>query len=539
MTEPAKLLLRKAESDRSPAASMTATGELPAEFVRSATRRLQVVAFAMGLGVLLLSLVVPALSGTLANELSSVDQWLPDLLNVAASFSVFFLARGERLTPGALINLALVYEVCAAAFVALACYTGFEWALSVWDDRFGFFQPGWVAVWMMFFAILVPARPAKALLASLGAAAAVPTVVAIAMSRGDAPALPAKTFFTVWVLPYLIVTATAFFANLVLYRLGRCIRRAQELGSYQLEERLGQGGMGEVWRARHRMLARPAAIKLIRSEALGSRGPSETAMERFCHEAEATAALQSPHTVELYDFGTSDDGRLYYVMELLDGIDLDSLVDRHGPVPEERVVHVLLQACSSLAEAHARGLVHRDIKPANIVLTTFALEHDFVKVLDFGLVKQQAELDGEASGLSQTGVVTGTPGYIAPELALDEEVDGRADIYALGCVAYWLLTGRLVFEAATPMKQVVAHVTTEPEPPSAHTDGPITPALEQLVLECLAKKPAARPSSAKELAARLAALNLPSSWTAERAAQWWAEHEPGPARANTLETSHE
>ena len=209
--------------------------------------------------------------------------------------------------------------------------------------------------------------------------------------------------------------------------MGREVVRARELGSYRLEERLGQGGMGEVWRARHRMLARPAAIKLIRRDALASDPASaEVAATRFEREAQVIASLQSPHTVELYDFGRTEDGALYYVMELLDGVDLDAFVRRFGPLPAERVVYLLCQACSSLAELHRRGLVHRDIKPANIYLCRRGIEHDVVKVLDFGLVKQLAPAElAKSRALTRTDAVAGTPDYMAPEMAMGNR-RGRA-----------------------------------------------------------------------------------------------------------------
>src|SRR4029079_11409597 len=206
--------------------------------------------------------------------------------------------------------------------------------------------------------------------------------------------------------------------------------------------------MGEVWRARHRLLIRPAAIKLIRQRAQGTMSSDpELLVRRFEREARATAALTSPHTVQLYDFGVAEDGRLYYVMELLDGLDLDTLVRQHGPLPPERVVHFLRQVCSALQDAHANGLVHRDIKPANVVVSRAGTTFDFVKVLDFGLVKLDGArvADKKAIDLSTEDSWSGTPGYMAPEVVLGAgDTDHRVDLYALGCVAYWLLTGTRV-----------------------------------------------------------------------------------------------
>jgi serine/threonine-protein kinase len=284
--------------------------------------------------------------------------------------------------------------------------------------------------------------------------------------------------------------------------------------------------MGEVWRAEHDLLARPAAVKLIRADsAFGNDASRQRLIERFQREAQATAALESPHTVELYDFGVSDDGVLYYVMELLRGIDLETLVHRFGPQPAERVAHVLIQACHSLEDAHRSGLVHRDIKPANLFLTSRAQEVDFVKVLDFGLVKLLGPQTEDVK-LSRAGEMHGTPAYMAPEEATgDSEVEPRSDLYSLGCVAFWLLTGRLVFDEPSSMKMTIAHATREPVAPSRVASQPIPAALDDLVLRCLAKFPAERPSAA-ELAAELGAAGLAAPWTAERARAWWREHLP-------------
>jgi serine/threonine-protein kinase len=378
----------------------------------------------------------------------------------------------------------------------------------------------------LFFSVLVPVRPREALVALLASAAAVPLVYLIQVPGGRAPALAPSTFALVFVLPYLVAVALSYAAARTVHQLGVEVRRARELGSYRLETLLGRGGMGEVWRASHRMLARPAAIKLIRPNALGD--DPEVAAARFEHEAQAIASLESPHTVELYDFGTTEDGTLYYVMELLDGVDLEELVGRFGPLPAERVVHVLRQACASLEEAHARGVVHRDIKPANIYLCRRALEHDVVKILDFGLAKRfVAGAGGDMARLTRADLVAGTPAYLAPEVVTGEgAVDGRADLYALGCVAFWLLTGRLVFEGKTAAALVVAHASAIPTVPSAGSELAVPAALDRVVLDCLAKDPAARPQTAGELADRLRAVPVTDAWTPLRAARWWEAHRP-------------
>jgi serine/threonine-protein kinase len=281
------------------------------------------------------------------------------------------------------------------------------------------------------------------------------------------------------------------------------------------------------------MLARPAAIKLIRPEVLGVRdtGNRDLLLRRFEREAQATALMSSAHTLALYDFGVADDGTFYYVSELLDGFDLDQLVRRFGPVPAERAVHFLRQICASLAEAHEAGLIHRDIKPANVYACRYGREVDFIKVLDFGLVKRTPAEPGASELTLEQGAggtpAFGTPAFMSPEQALGEErVDARSDIYGVGGVAYWLLTGTLVFKGATPMETMVMHVHREPEPPSHRTELAIPLELESIVLDCLAKDPVVRPQTADQLAARLTAVPLTREWTDSRAREWWDQHRP-------------
>jgi hypothetical protein len=239
---------------------------------------------------------------------------------------------------------------------------------------------------------------------------------------------------------------------ILLMRVGREVNRARELGSYRLVRLLGKGGMGEVWRAEHRMLARPADIKLIRPDTIpADSAEASRVLQRFEREAQATARLQSPHSIELYDFGMTNEGAFYYVMELLEGMDLKTLVQRFGPLPAGRAVSLLAQACDSLADAHHLGLVHRDVKPANLYACRKGLLVDFVKVLDFGLVITARDQPGEDMRLTRAGSATGTPSFMAPEMVVSHgELDGRADVYALGCVAYYLLTGKPGAGASLP-----------------------------------------------------------------------------------------
>jgi serine/threonine-protein kinase len=393
-----------------------------------------------------------------------------------------------------------------------------------------------LTVTVMARAILLPSRPGRTLL--LSGLAFVPTIVVCIARHHPTNLLPGfspgyqKLHMTLnTVLWSILGTTLATIVSRVLYGLRRQVAEATELGQYILEERIGGGGMGEVWRARHRFLIRPAAIKLIRPEALGAgAADSNLLLRRFEREARATAALKSPHTVQLYDFGATDDGRLYYVMELLDGIDLDTLVRSYGPVPPERAIRILRQVCSSLLDAHGNGLVHRDIKPANIVVSRAGTTFDFVKVLDFGLVKldtaRRAEDDAVAR-LSSDGSTSGTPAFMAPEVILGSPTtDHRVDLYALGCVGYWLLTGKLVFEGKNAVEVMFHHAQTAPERPSGRVEWEVPAFLDQLILDCLEKDPARRPPSAEAVRDRLNATGLGSAWTAERAEQWWALHRP-------------
>ena len=307
-------------------------------------------------------------------------------------------------------------------------------------------------------------------------------------------------------------------------RLKASLEDGAVLGSYRLVERLGAGGMGEVWRGEHRLLARPAAIKVIRAQTSG--GPDhEELVQRLRLEAEVTSSLRSPHTVQLFDYGVSDGGTFHYVMELLDGMDARQMVERFGPLPAERLVFLLRQVCRSLAEAHESGLVHRDIKPANLFIATLGGEYDYLKVLDFGIVKAGSE-DTDVQ-LTAAGGLVGTPAFVAPEWVTGEgPTDGRADLYSLGCTAFWLLTGMPVFQAKTPAAMLMAHANSEPPAVSQCTELPVPRALEEIIRQCLEKRPEARQASAMELWERLAEVDCDAVWDGDRAREWWLAHAP-------------
>ena len=493
--------------------------EIPPDILRDASRRLALAAL-VGASVTTLNLliftVIPLLTSVrLGQPPGMVDAWIGAA--TALSLAVFFLARWDRLSPRRALDMGLVYLVAAALIAALATASS--------GGRVPKFGVSHICTAILLFPVIVPNTPGKVLLAGLLAASMDPLVITIAKPPASA-GLSAADLFDAYYWNYICAVLALVPAH-VLTRLSREVGEARELGGYRLTERLGKGGMGEVWRGSHRLLARQAAIKIIQPEILGGEGEQrEKTLLRFEREAQATAGLQSPHTIELYDFGVSDEGTFYYVMELLDGLDLESLVRRFGPVPPERAVFLLRQACHSLADAHAAGLIHRDIKPANIFACRRGLDADFVKVLDFGLVKgSPAGLEGEVL-LSDEQTVRGTPAYIAPESLRGGEVDGRADLYALGCVAYWLLTGRLVFEGENAMDVLAKHLSDEPDPPSARSEMEIPPELDEIVLACLRKHAGERPASARELSEMLARVPLPAPWTEERAADWWALNMP-------------
>jgi serine/threonine protein kinase len=305
---------------------------------------------------------------------------------------------------------------------------------------------------------------------------------------------------------------------------------AGKLGQYALEQKIGEGGMGSVYRARHAMLRRPTAVKLLEPAKT-----NEVAVARFEREVQMTSQLTHPNTITIYDYGRTDEGVFYYAMEFLEGYSLQALVDRFGPQPDGRVVQILQQVCGSLLEAHSRGLMHRDIKPANIMLTRRAGVGDFAKLLDFGLVKAQDTR--QQTMLTATDMITGTPLYMSPEsIQHPEHVDSRSDLYALGAVAYFMLTGRAVFEANNVIEIIRRHVEAEPVPLAEAARVPVAAALEQLIMRLLSKLPEKRPASAAEMIDVLIKVAPAQVWTAADAERWWTQHDPtnpGPATTAT------
>jgi serine/threonine-protein kinase len=491
---------------------------LPTDLSEAASKRLGIAclvwAVLWSLALVLNTVVSPLLSPDTPLD----DAWPVPGAPVAAavilvSLGLFAYTRRQACDCELVLTMGLYYEV------TLAFAIGFvnQWTPNVTGLS-------WICVLVLIHPMIVPHKRRWTLLAALVAASMDPVGLAVTKLRGVAvPGLAELLWF---VLPNYICALLAMLPFHVISRLGWEVNRAREMGGYVVGELLGKGGMGEVYSARHLMLRRPAAIKLIHPEALGADRNSGTVVQRFRREAQTLANLHSPHTIVLFDFGVTRSGEFYYVMELLHGLDFESLVRRFGPVPPARTVHLLRQACQSLAEAHAHGLVHRDIKPTNLFTCWMGLEPDFVKVLDFGLVK--GPLTDESVKLTAPDITTGTPAYMAPEAVRGEEVDGRADVYALGCVAYWLLTGRMVFEESNPTRMVLAHVQEEPKAPSVHSEFTIPASLDAVILDCLRKDPARRPQDAEDLARRLAAcgMEFASPWTGEEAERWWREHVP-------------
>jgi serine/threonine-protein kinase len=363
-------------------------------------------------------------------------------------------------------------------------------------------------------AALVPSAPRRTTWISTASVAAIPVATWVLFARQPAPGIPIGALVTQATLwsAFTVVVATRI--SNVTFHLRRSVARARRLGQYNLLEKIGEGGMGVVYRAEHEMLRRPTAIKLLLPYNAGERS-----LRRFEREAQLTARLTNPHTVSVYDFGRTPEGAFYYVMEFLDGIDLERLVREGGPVPPGRAVHVLRQVCEALAEAHGVGLIHRDIKPANILLSEVGGISDFAKVVDFGLVKDVSGADDP--GLTRDEVFAGTPQYLAPEtIEGGMSSDPRSDLYSLGGVAYYLLTGTPVFEGRL-VEVIQSHLQRAPQPPSARLGRTVPPKLERVVLDCLEKDPALRPESAQVLSERLDACDDVEAWRPEEAQAWW------------------
>lgn len=349
----------------------------------------------------------------------------------------------------------------------------------------------------------------------ISAVAALPTALVIATHHIFEPTASFDRVRVSLALSWCgVAIAVATLNSRTLYGLRKQIREVRQLGQYVLHDKIGEGGMGIVYRATHAMLRRPSAVKLLSKERT-----SEADLVRFEREVQLTSRLAHPNTVSIFDYGRTVDGVFYYAMEYLDGMDLDRLIQREGPLEASRAIHILAQVCGALSEAHAHGLIHRDIKPANIVLTERADEPDVVKVVDFGLV---TSVDRNQGASSFNAAIVGTPLYMAPETATSPDtLDARADLYAVGAVAYFLLTGKAVFEAATVFEMCSKHMWEQPIPPSKKLDGRLPADLETLVLACLAKDREARPSSAAALRSAFLECDDAKRYDPKASRAWW------------------
>jgi hypothetical protein len=380
---------------------------------------------------------------------------------------------------------------------------------------------------LLYRAAVVPSAPRRTAVISLAASLPIPMLAFVLYSTA-APRETSRGASVAWAALWAVLgIVLSTLVSYVTFRLRTSVAHNRRLGQYTLTEKLGEGGMGVVYRAEHEMLRRPTAIKLLPPGRAGEEG-----LKRFEREVQLTARLTSPHTVSIFDFGRTPDGMFYYVMEYLDGLDLEALVQESGPVPPARAVRILRQVCESLAEAHGIGLIHRDIKPANILLCERGGLPDIAKVVDFGLVKELSNISDPR--LTTEDVLRGTPQYMAPEAIRDPgSADPRSDLYAVGAVGYYLLTGTPVFSGRGPIETIHHHLTTQPESLSKRLGRALPGELEALVLACLAKDPAERPESARALARALEACAGVPAWNENEAQGWWHERARRKSAAKT------
>jgi hypothetical protein len=442
--------------------------------------------------------------------------------NAAVAGALWLGTRGGRRSAAVLLGLDQAVSLALTAIWALAGATLPDVTIGTFIAILCF------VIGTLARAIVVPSTARRTLLLGVVGAAA---IVGLSVWRGmqavqlglPEPAggvLASSAAAACW---NATAVALAVIASHTIFGLRREVQRARVLGQYTLEEKLGEGGMGAVWRARHALLRRPTAVKLLPPERAGNE-----AIERFEREVQLTARLTHPSAVAIYDYGRTRDGIFYYAMELVPGWDLERLVEEHGALPPERVVHVLIHICGALAEAHDLGLVHRDVKPANVLLAPKQNEHELAKLVDFGLVKTISSGEGPTA-LTGSNTITGTPLYMAPEaIRAPDAIDGRTDLYALGAVAWFLLVGRPPFEGASIVEVCGHHLHSTPKRPSVAGNASVPEEVEELVLACLEKEPAARPTDARTLRSRLEATRCAEAWTAARAAAWWREH-PAPS----------
>ncbi|HEX9165240.1 MAG TPA: serine/threonine-protein kinase [Gemmatimonadales bacterium] len=493
---------------------------LPDDLVVASGKRVRIAALAFALvWVVMLALVNP-LARLMTGDRAIGGAWpmpgnLFALIGLGLSLALAGYASVRGVPPSRVLWLAVAHQVVTAALLAL---------INNWAP----YTPG---ISLSTLVLILPIYPAIApipfrwlAVAAFLSACMDPLTWAFAGWRGTAIERTAFIHVADFAATY-VAAAISLLPATIIRRLGHQVQEARSVGAYTLGRLLGKGGMGEVYEATHRLLARKAAVKLVTHQQDEDHATNERAMERFRREAAVAAALTSPHTIELYDFGLRADGQYYYVMELLEGMDLQDMVDRYGPLPSARVAHFLHQAAKSLAEAHEFGMVHRDIKPSNLFVSRRGLELDFIKVLDFGIVKLGADRPPVQDELKLTMVEApiGTPAFMPPEgVEGAGHLSAASDIYSLGCTAFWMLTGELPFRAGNLMQMLYKHVNEAPRKPSAVHGTPIPEALDELVLRCLSKSPAARPADGKALLGEIEPIAAATPWTQADALRWWA-----------------
>jgi serine/threonine-protein kinase len=410
----------------------------------------------------------------------------------------------------------IVFGLPAAYFLNVQYLVTLE---SCRTGRFEFIGGFWLVL-MYTYALFIPNTLGRAAIV-IGLLAATPLGLILYMRWTFPEVAEGVTWdaFSGITLLFIMSTVGSVFGVDTIGTLRREAFEARQVGQYRLKQRIGAGGMGEVYLAEHQLMKRPCVIKLIRPDRAGD----PKTLARFQREVRATAKLSHWNTIEIFDYGSTDNGTFYYVMEYLPGMSLVELVNRYGPMPPERVVHLVRQVCDALSEAHAAGLIHRDIKPGNIFAALRGGVHDVAKLLDFGLVKPI--IDEQAIHLTADGAITGSPLYMSPEQAVgDGDPDARSDIYSLGAVTYFLLAGRPPFTANKPLKILFAHAHDKVVPPSKYRQN-IPADLERIVLQCLAKKPDDRFPDAATLAEALDACEAAGRWTRQDAARWWQEQD--------------
>jgi eukaryotic-like serine/threonine-protein kinase len=444
-------------------------------------------------------------------ETGTAEPPWPAFLLVALLFGTSGAVGRLPLDAPGLRNVDLVSTVMSGAGFALMIWT---WPHMPPDSRELVFQLG-TAQLLMTRAAVVPSSGLRSFW--VGCLTLVPGVVACFMGR-FAVAEPWLLPVVRLMFPSIATVVASVLASRRIYGLQKQVNEARRLGPYTLVEKVGAGGMGEVFMARHALLRRPTAIKLIRPE-----NAEASALLQFEREAQLTSQLTHPSTIQIHDFGRSEAGVIYYAMEYIQGVTLHDLVELTGPQPAARVIAILVQICGSLAEAHAVGLVHRDVKPANIMLCERGRTADVVKVLDFGLVKLRGQPGNTLE--SKSGFIVGTPGFMAPEaIVAPSTVDARADIYALGAVAYFLITGRPLFSSTTEVAMLLDQMSSAPVPMSQRLGAAVPADLDRIVSSCLSKDARDRPQSAEVLAQALLACRDAHGWSQAQARAWWSSH---------------